>query len=109
MIEKGPAKRSRTRKLKEYKAFQKLKVMKGPQIHRDDFKELQNKEATLKLVRKRTTSADKTNLTNLYPPTKGYLRETCKSQNINSIYLDLEFTFGIIQVITNACQVCFSA
>ena len=26
---------------------------------------------------------------NLYPPTKGYLRETCKSQNINPIYLTL--------------------
>ena len=32
---------------------------------------------------------NKTNSTNLYPPTKGYLRETCKSQNINPIYLTL--------------------
>ena len=32
---------------------------------------------------------NKTNLTNLYPPTKGYLRETCKSRNINPIYLTL--------------------
>ena len=32
---------------------------------------------------------NKANLTNLYPPTKGYLRETCKSQNINPIYLTL--------------------
>ena len=32
---------------------------------------------------------NKTNFTNLYPPTKGYLRETCKSQNINPIYLTL--------------------
>ena len=32
---------------------------------------------------------DKTNSTNLYPSTKGYLRETCKSQNINPIYLTL--------------------
>ena len=31
----------------------------------------------------------KTNSANLYPPTKGYLRETCKSQNINPIYLTL--------------------
>ena len=46
------------------------------------------------------------NSTNLYPPTKGYLRETCKSQNINPIYLKLKFTFGIIQIITNDCQVC---
>ena len=33
--------------------------------------------------------AHKANSTNLYPPTKGYLRETCKSQNINPIYLTL--------------------
>ena len=32
---------------------------------------------------------NKTNSMNLYPPTKGYLRETCKSQNINPIYLTL--------------------
>ena len=31
----------------------------------------------------------KANSTNLYPPMKGYLRETCKSQNINPIYLTL--------------------
>ena len=32
---------------------------------------------------------NKTNSTNLYPPPKGFLRETCKSQNINPIYLTL--------------------
>ena len=32
---------------------------------------------------------NKANSTNLYPPTKGYLRETCKSQNINPISLIL--------------------
>ena len=32
---------------------------------------------------------NKTNSMNLYPPTKVYLRETCKSQNINPIYLTL--------------------
>ena len=32
---------------------------------------------------------NKTNSTDLYPPTKGYLRETCKSQNINPIYQTL--------------------
>ena len=32
---------------------------------------------------------NKANSTNLYPPTKGYLRETCKSQNINPVYLIL--------------------
>ena len=42
---------------------------------------------------------NKTNSTNLYHPTKGYLRETCKSQNINPIYQNLKFTFGIIQII----------
>ena len=31
----------------------------------------------------------KANSMNLYPPTKGNLRETCKSQNINPIYLTL--------------------
>ena len=35
------------------------------------------------------TDLNKTNSTNLYPPTNGYLRETCKSQNINPIYLSL--------------------
>ena len=30
-----------------------------------------------------TAGINKANSTNLYPPTKGYLRETCKSQNIN--------------------------
>ena len=32
---------------------------------------------------------NRTNSMNLYPRTKGYLRETCKSQNINPIYLTL--------------------
>ena len=59
VIEKGHAKQTRTRKLKEYKTFQKLKVMKGRQIHRDDFEELQNKGETLKWVRKRTKSEEK--------------------------------------------------
>ena len=45
----------------------------------------------------------------LYPPTKGYLRETCKLQNIYPIYVSLKTAFGIIQIITNVCQVCFSA
>ena len=48
----------------------------------------------------------KTNSMNLYPPTKGYVREMCKSQNINPIYLNLKFTFGIIQIIANAGQGC---
>ena len=52
---------------------------------------------------------NKTNSTNLYPSTKGYLRETGKSQKVNPIYLNLKFIFGIIQNITNACQVCLSA
>ena len=34
-------------------------------------------------------NVNKTYSTNLYPPMKGYLRETCKSQKINPIYLTL--------------------
>ena len=34
-------------------------------------------------------AGNNTNSRNLYPPTRGYLRETCKSQNINPIYLTL--------------------
>ena len=37
----------------------------------------------------RERKMNKANSTNLYPPAKGYLRETCKSQNINPIYLTL--------------------
>ena len=37
----------------------------------------------------RNIDTNKTNSTNLYPPMKGYLRETCKSQNINPINLTL--------------------
>ena len=37
----------------------------------------------------RRVQQEQENSTNLYPPTKGYLRETCKSQNINPIYLTL--------------------
>ena len=55
------------------------------------------------------SNSNKTNSSKLYPPKKGYLRETWKSQNINPIYQNLKFTFSIIQMITNACQVCFSA
>ena len=40
-------------------------------------------------VMKKEIKKNKANSTNLYPPTKGYLRETCKSQNINPIYLAL--------------------
>ena len=32
--------------------------------------------------------------------TKGYFRETCKSQNINPIYLNPKLTLDIIQIIT---------
>ena len=41
------------------------------------------------LMALRWANKNKANSTNLYPPTKGYLRETCKSQNINPIYLTL--------------------
>ena len=54
-------------------------------------------------------NSNKTNSFNLYTPMKGYFREIRKSQNINPIYLNHKFNFGIIQIIRNACQVCFSA
>ena len=41
------------------------------------------------ILRESRSYCNKTNSTNLYPPTKDYLRETCKSQNINPIYLTL--------------------
>ena len=44
---------------------------------------------TLSQSKDKDSTVNKTSLTNLYPPTKGYLRETCKSQNINPIYLTL--------------------
>ena len=37
-----------------------------------------------------------TNSANLYPPTKGYFRKACKSQNMNPDYLYLKFTLGNI-------------
>ena len=40
------------------------------------------------------------------PPTKSYFRGTCKSQNIIPTYINHKFNFGIIQIITNAYQVC---
>ena len=43
------------------------------------------------------------------PPTKGYVREMCKSQKINSISPTPKFTLGIIQIKTKARQLCFSA
>ena len=47
-------------------------------------------KALERMINKRLTwflESDKANSTNLYPPTKVYLR--CKSQNINPIYLTL--------------------
>ena len=40
-------------------------------------------------IKYRILCLNKANSTNLYPPAKGYLRDTCKSQNINPIYLTL--------------------
>ena len=42
-------------------------------------------------------------------PDEGLFERSCKSQNIHPIYLNLKSTFGIIQIITNAFQVRFSA
>ena len=44
VIEKGPAVQTRAQKLKEGKLFQKLKVMKGLEVHKHDFKEEQDKD-----------------------------------------------------------------
>ena len=52
---------------------------------------------------------NKTNWTNLYPPTKGYLRETCKSQNINPIYLALSSPSVLFRSQQTSHQVYFSA
>ena len=43
--------------------------------------------------------SNKANSFNLYPKTKGYLRETCKSQNMNFISPTTNFNFDIIQII----------
>ena len=44
----------------------------------------------------------KSNLSNLYPPTKGYFRETCKSENINLISPTPMFNLGIIKIIVKS-------
>ena len=59
MIEKGQDVKTRPQKLKDGKLFQKLKIMKEGQVHRDDFKELQNKGETLKWVRAKSKSGEK--------------------------------------------------
>ena len=41
------------------------------------------------------TKSNKANSLNLYPMTKGYFRETCKSQNINLISPTPRFNLGI--------------
>ena len=60
-----------------------------------------------KVSRQKQKDENKTNSPNLYPPMKGYFRETYKSQNINPIYLNPKLTFRIIQIIANHCQVWF--
>ena len=47
------------------------------------------KRRTHQMARSKLQINNKANLTYLYPPTKGYLRDTCKSQNITPIYLTL--------------------
>ena len=49
-------------------------------------KEMHASDASDTVQHLRNIKINKTNSSNLYPPTKGYLRETCKSQNINLIY-----------------------
>ena len=59
VLEKRQGAQTRAQKLNDGKTFQKLKVMKEQQVHRDDFKELQNKGDTLKLVRENSKSGEK--------------------------------------------------
>ena len=59
VLEKRQGAQTRAQKLKDSKTFQKLKVMKEQQVHRDDFKELQNKGETLKWVREKSKSGEK--------------------------------------------------
>ena len=59
VLEKRQGAQTRAQKLKDGKTFQKLKVMKEQQVHRDDFKELQNKGETLKWVREKSKSGEK--------------------------------------------------
>ena len=49
----------------------------------------EKKTIALQKITQQCLQENKTNSTNLYPLRKGYLRETCKSQNINPIYLTL--------------------
>ena len=73
-----------------------LKVKKNAAFALDYFKDSSEQNAEISLALPQPNSVldflykmNKTNSTNLYPPMKGYLRETCKSQNINPIYLNL--------------------
>ena len=50
---------TRAQKLKDGKVFQKLKIMKERRVHRDDFKELQNKGETVKWLREKSKSGEK--------------------------------------------------
>ena len=50
---------TRGQKLKEGKSFQKLKVMKGLEVHKDEFKENQSKDETLNWVREKAKSEKK--------------------------------------------------
>ena len=59
MIEKGQAVQTRAQKLKEGKPFQKLKVIKGLEVHKHEFKEEQDKDETLKWVREKVKSGEK--------------------------------------------------
>ena len=45
---------------------------------------------------------NKTNSMNLYPPTKGYLRETCKSQNILFCLFVCLFVFVALRPMSTA-------
>ena len=59
VIGKEQAMQTRVQRLKDGKTFRKLRVMKEQQVHRDDFKELQNKGETLKWVREKSKAGEK--------------------------------------------------
>ena len=59
VLEKRQGAQTRAQKLKDGNTFEKLKVMKEQQVHRDNFKGLQDKGETLKWVREKSKSEKK--------------------------------------------------
>ena len=68
-----------------------LKFFNSTSRYLDDLLNIDNPyfEQMVDLIYPTELQLNKANSKNLYPPTKGYLRETCKSENKNPIYLTL--------------------